>query len=296
MLYFEILFFMEMTSEKEKRRVLEEFRSLQQHIAMQQKSSFLQKVSNIKSFGDFKKKFCRKIDWIRRDTSFVMHEWMVSLFYGKDIEPPFVFQISPQDVEKIRIMLDSSKQLNFSSVPEKSKRAPAQMNKELYERVSVDQTWFEIKRNVVYDNFLKEMEPIFRNFLKSPFTVVSLTVWKTRPDLGVSLDSDGNRRGPNILHRDGYPPGHFKCIVYLTPLNDVCGRVQVEGEIIESEIPGCSVIFDQDRLHRSMPGKSEDRYCFEITVMRTLVEVDMLMYYPGAPSSQHLLQAYHAYI
>ena len=288
---------MEMTSkEKEKRRALEEFRSLKQHFVTLKKTSFLQKVSNIKSFGDFKKKFCRKIDYIIRDASFVFHEWMVSLFYGKDIESPFVFQTSPQDVEKIRSVLDSSKQLKFSGVLEKGKRCPAQMNKELYERVNVDQTWFEVKRNVVYDNFLKEMEPVFRNFLKSPFIIVSLTAWKTRPDMSVAYDSDGNKRGPNILHKDGYPPGHFKCIVYLRPLNDACGRVQVEGEIIESEIPGCSVIFDQERLHRSLPGKSEDRYCFEMTVMRTLVEVDMLKHYPGAPSSQHLLQAYHAYI
>ena len=90
-----------MTSEKEKRRALEEFYSLKQHFAMLQKTSFLQKVRNIKSFGDFKKKFYRKIDYIRRDASFVIHEWIVSLFYGKDIEPPFVFQANPQDVEKI---------------------------------------------------------------------------------------------------------------------------------------------------------------------------------------------------
>ena len=170
------------------------------------------------------------------------------------------------------------------------------MDKELSGRMFADQTWFEVKRNVVYDNFLKEMEPIFRNFLKSPFAIVSLTAWKTKPDMDVSHDSDDNRRGPNILHRDGYPPGHFKCMVYLGPLNDACGRVQVEGEIIESERPGCSVIFDQERLHQSLPGNSEDRYCFEITVMRTIVEVDTLKYYPSAPSSIHLLQAYQAYI
>jgi len=287
---------MEMTSEKEKRRALEEFCSVKQHIAMQQKSSFFQKISNIKSFGDFKKKFCRKIDWIRRDTSFVIHEWVVSLFYGKDIEPPFVFQTNPQDVEKIINILDSSKQLKFLNEPENGRRNTAQVNKELIDRLNAKQTWFEIKRNVVYDNFLKEMEPIFRNFLKSPFTVVSLTVWKTRPDLDLSHDFDGHSRGPNRLHVDGYPPGHLKCIVYLCPLNDACGRVQVEGEIIGSERPGCSVIFDQERLHQCIPGNSKDRFCFEITLMRTLVEVDILKYYPSAPSSIHLLQAYQAYI
>ena len=285
-----------MTSEKDKRRALEEFRSLKQRMAEQQNYSIFQKLRNVTSFGDFKKKFYRKVDYLRRDLSFVVHEWVVSLFYGKDINPPFVFKANPEDVEQIRNMLDSSKQLKFLSAPEKRKRGAAQMDKELSDRMCVNQTWFEVKRNVVYDNFLKEMEPIFRNFLKSPFAVVSLTAWKTKPDMDVLHDSDGNRRGPNILHRDGYPPGHFKCMVYLRPLNDAYGRVQVEGEIIESERPGCSVIFDQERLHQSLPGKSGSRYCFEITVMRTLVEVDMLKYYQGSPSSQHLLQAYHAYI
>ena len=89
----------------------------------------------------------------------------------------------------------SAKQLKYSVVPEKRKRGPAQMHEELYKLFSADQTWFEVKRNVVYDNILKGMEPIFRNFLKSPFAVVSLTAWKTKPSIDVYHDSDGNGRG-----------------------------------------------------------------------------------------------------
>ena len=78
-----------MISEKNKRRALEEFRSLKQCMAKQQNYSIFQKLRNVKSFGDFKKKFYRKVDYLRRDLSFVVHEWIVSLFYGKDINSPY---------------------------------------------------------------------------------------------------------------------------------------------------------------------------------------------------------------
>tara|TARA_B100000315_G_C14459199_1_gene532950 strand:- start:42 stop:899 length:858 start_codon:yes stop_codon:yes gene_type:complete len=285
-----------MATVAEKRNAMEEFRLASEREEVLRKVSVLDKIKNVGSWEDFKKKFSRRFDYIRRNTSFTIHEWIVSLFYGKDIRSPFAFQTSPEDVEKIINMLESSRQIKISRVPEKRKRCTPQMNETLYARMGVDQTWFEIKRNVLYDNFIKKIAPVFRNYLKSPFAVVSLTAWKTKPNMGTSLDSDGNRRGPNELHLDGYPPGHFKCIVYLKPLNDAHGRVQYEGEIVESEKPGCSLMFTAEKWHKNMPGNSEDRYCFEMTVMRTVVEVDMLKYYPGAPDSIHLKQAYHAYI
>ena len=267
---------------------------------MLKKPSFLQKLRNIKSLADFKEKFNRKIYNIRRNASFVVHEWIVSLFYAEDIEPPFIFHTSPEDVDQIINILDSLKQLKFLDLTEKSRRSIPDLqlknNKELYDALNINQTWFEIKKNITYDNFLKKMEPFLRNFLKSPFVIVSLTAWKTKPNVEVLYDSDGNLRGVNNLHTDGYPPGHFKCMVYLKPLNEACGMVQIEEKIIQSERPGCTVIFDQNKPHRCIPGKTEDRYCLEITVMRTLVEIDTLKYYPSAPASVHLLQPYQAYI
>ena len=66
--------------------------------------------------------------------------------------------------------------------------------------------------------------------------------------------------------------------------------------IFENEKAGSAVFFNPNTLHQSIPGSSEYRYVFEITVMRTVVEVDMLKHYPGTPDSIHLLQAYQAYI
>ena len=285
-----------MISEEQKRNAVGEFRLARERGDATRKVSLLNKIKNVRSWEDFKKKFSRKIDYIRRNTSFAINEWVVSVLYGKDIRSPFAFQTSPEDVEQIMNMLESSKQIKMSKVSEKRKRCTPQMSETLYARMGANQTWFEIKRNVLYDNFIKKIAPVFRNYLKSPFTVVSLTAWKTPPNMDVSHDPDDNRRGPNVLHVDGYPPGHFKCIVYLKPLNDAYGRVQYEGEIVESEKPGCSLMFDTERFHQSMPGNSEDRYCFEMTVMRTVVEVDILKYYPGAPASVHLNQAYQAYL
>jgi hypothetical protein len=267
---------------------------------MLKKFTFLHKLRNIKSLADFKDKFNRKIYFFRRNLSFVAHEWIVSLFYGEDIEPPFIFHISPEDVGQIINILDSSKQLKFLDQTEKTRRGVPDWllkdNEERYDAVNLNQTWFEIKKNITYDNLLKKMEPFLRNFLKSPFVIVSVSAWKTKPNEQVLYDSNGNVCGPNKLHTDSYAPGHLKCMVYLKPLNEAYGMVQIEEKTIQSEKPGCAVIFDQNKPHRCIPGKTEDRYCFEITVMRTLVETDMLKHYPCAPSSIHLLQSYQAYI
>ena len=145
---------------------------------MLKKSSFLQKLRNIKSLADFKEKFNRKIYNIRRNASFVVHEWIVSLFYVEDIEPPFIFHTSPEDVDQIINILDSSKQLKFLDLTEKSRRSIPDLqlknNKELYDALNINQTWFEIKKNITYDNFLKKMEPFLRKSTSS-FTAAGRT-------------------------------------------------------------------------------------------------------------------------
>ena len=59
----------------------------------------------------------------------------------------------------------------------------------------------------------------------------------------VAFDLNHDARGPNRLHKDGYPAGHFKCMIYIKPLNESHGKLQIEGEIFESEEPGFSLIF-----------------------------------------------------
>jgi hypothetical protein len=290
-----------MISEEQKKSAVGQFHSAIQLDGELQKVSLLKKIKKIQSLGDLREKIYRKIDSIKRHTSFAVNERIVSFFYGKHIETFFVFQTSPEDAEQINNLLSSSKELRIESLNQsdpqaKGKRGTRQVSIELYDRMNANQTWFEIKRNVIYDDFLHKIKPIIRNYLKSPFAVVNLNAWKTKPKMGIANDPNGNLRGPNRLHKDGMPAGHFKCLIYLRPLDDSHGKVQVEEEILESEKPGFSLLFNTEAYHQSIPGNAEDRYVLELTLMRTVVEVDMLKYYPGVPDSIHLLQAYQVYI
>ena len=41
-----------------------------------------------------------------------------------------------------------------------------QSEKELHDLMNKQQTWFEIKRNPVFDNFFTKIKPIIRSYLK----------------------------------------------------------------------------------------------------------------------------------
>ena len=90
----------------------------------------------------------------------MVHEWIVSLFYAEDIEPPFIFHTSPEDVDQIINMLDSLKQLKLLDLTEKSRRSmpdwELKNNKELYEKMNINQTWFEIKKMLLMTTFSKK--------------------------------------------------------------------------------------------------------------------------------------------
>ena len=161
-----------MISEEQKQNALKEFHSAVEFEDKLKKATLLNKIKNIQSFGDFRKKISRKIESIKRYKSFVINEWIVSLFYGKDIDTYFVFQTSPEDVKQLRVLLSSSKKLKMQSLKQsgfqaKGKRGTQQVDKKLYDLMNVNQTWFEIKRNVIYDNFIFKIKPILRDYLKS---------------------------------------------------------------------------------------------------------------------------------
>ena len=125
-------------------------------------------------------------------------------------------------------------------------------NPKKFDEANISQTWFEIKRNIIFDVLIKKIEPKLREYLKSPFSVVNINAWKTKSEMKVMYDSDGNPRGPNRIHNDGYPPGHYKCIIYLKPLNEEFGKLQIEDKIIESEKPGCAIVFNQNLYHQAL--------------------------------------------
>ena len=159
-----------------------------------------------------------------------------------------------------------------------------------------EQTWYEIKKNTFFDNYFKKIKPFIKSYLKSPFIIVHLNAWKTKPNMKKYYDTDGNQRGPNRMHDDGYPPGHYKCMIYLQPLDSSNGKFQFQEKVFESKKAGFCVLFNNNLPHQSITGSSEYRYVLELTLMRTAIEVDILKCYEGTPDDKWLLQAYQAYI
>ena len=85
--------------------------------------SFLSKIKNIKSFADFKQKVSHKVGVCRRNASFVIHDWLVSLIHGEHRNNVFDFNVSHieaefigshLDVDQLLKVLDSSKQQKVS--------------------------------------------------------------------------------------------------------------------------------------------------------------------------------------
>jgi len=239
------------------------------------------------------------------NASFLIHDLLVSLIHGKHRNHVFDFNISHSeagfigsycDVDQLLKVLNSSKQQKISPNHQvKGKRGNPKPDQKLYEGINSTTTYFEIKKTDYYDSLLKKLSPVFKNYLKSPFAIVNLNARMTKPNGHPVYSSDNEQRGPDRLHRDGYPPGHFKCMIYPKPLTKAYGLIKIDGQLFENKKPGSAVLFNPDLLHHSICGTSEMRYAIEITLMRTLVEVDILKHYPSTPDSKYFYQAYQAY-
>lgn len=256
------------------------------------KTSILQKIKNIESFSDLMEKINRKVI---KNSSFVINNKIASLIYRKKILKFHSFYIDDNEVKTLLEHLISSKQLKLTDEQAKGKRGN-ENDQETNDKMNTSQTWFEIKKNNIYDNLICKVESSIQEYIQSPFAVVNLNAWKTKANMKVIYDEHGNSRGPNRFHQDGYPPGHYKCMIYLNPLDDDHGKIQVEDKIFESNKGGFCLCFNNNLYHQSIPGKSSERYVIEITLMRTIAKVDILKNYPGTPDSIHLKQAYQAYI
>ena len=155
------------------------------------------------------------------------------------------------------------------------------------------------KINIFKSNFNSETNKIesdIKNYVKSPFTIVHLNAWKTKPKMKKYFDATGTQRGAYRAHNDGYPPGHIKCMIYLQPLDDFSGKIKVLDKLFESEKAGCAVMFDQNLRHEAIAGNKNYRYVLELTILRTVVKTNMLKHYDGEPGYTWLKQAYYAYL
>jgi len=226
--------------------------------------------------------------------SFALHNRLVLLVYGEMKKPYTTFHIDLDFSRKIQQHLDSLGEVRIFNNPSRQKigNSHSSLNKfaGLYEMMNTHFRYLDVRKHEILDQLLTDISPACREFCGSPFIFVSASAWKTKPNVPV-LD-----RGPTRMHRDGYAPGHFKCIVYVMALNKDRGLFKIETELISSENPGLAVVFrNSDVSHMAIAGEKYERYTLDLTMMRTLKQCDQLRHYPGTCDDRHLALPHYAY-
>jgi hypothetical protein len=116
--------------------------------------------------------------------------------------------------------------------------------------------------------------------LGSPWRVLNLRSWTTPPSTGnVEMYA---------WHTDNFVPEIFKILVYLVPLSEETGSVQVRlgGQEIThvSDAPGAWLLFNNTTIiHRGLPGTKANRTVIEITISRA-ADYDLTPRFPGLNS------------
>ena len=114
-----------------------------------------------------------------------------------------------------------------------------------------------------------EVQKHFWVDIGSPFVIVNSRMWITHPS--------SERFGPNDFHKDGFEPGHMKCMIYLQPLTFESGyfvfKDKTNQDFALINLPeGTAVLFKNSEItHSGIPGTLKPRISIEITIMRSLV-------------------------
>ena len=126
---------------------------------------------------------------------------------------------------------------------------------------------------------------------------MNIRVWNNLPNGQTVVGRNNKLRGSYREHKDGFPPGHVKVMIYLNPLDDEHGYFVTEHEMIKNKEPGLVINFkNSDILHKAVPGTKNNRYVLELTLQRTLFKVDQLKYcYPSTPDTMYLIGPLQAY-
>jgi hypothetical protein len=132
-----------------------------------------------------------------------------------------------------------------------------------------DHRWVELGPQIYWGlrQAAVEMFPILNEAFGYPVKVVNVRCWET--------PSIQEERGPNAWHRDYFPSGLFKTLLYLTPPGPETGTTEVQlanGSTVHAEGPaGTFFCFDSNALlHRGVsprPDKIPKRTIIEFTTM-----------------------------
>ncbi len=241
-------------------------------------------IEKIKKAKSFKELFTKALNllkfkfiYLRKNMHFILHNWLINVIYGKT-GTHTTFKVSQDDVRRIKEKIATAKELKIPDIDgvAESVKQNSELTQKIIDVMNERKKWFELNRDEFIDELIKRLTPHFREYTKSPFAIIQLKAWATQPRIECYYDEKGRPRGAFREHKDGYPPGHCKCIVYLQPLDTEHGQIRLGSTTFESDEAGFSLIFNNNLLHEAITGKLKQRYCLEFTFMRTLKKVDVL--------------------
>tara|TARA_Y100000590_G_C15564114_1_gene955937 strand:- start:50 stop:913 length:864 start_codon:yes stop_codon:yes gene_type:complete len=270
-----------------------------------------------------------------RKYGYYLHEKIVTFFFG-NIDNLISFNIDPEVCEKLNSKIKQMKKIKFSNYnSQKNFKNFEKLDKKVwiynkrdkfvYDQFDNTQEWFDIEDDEYIRNFTKSLFPLIKEYLKSHFSIVNIRVWNNLPNGKVVVGRDNLKRGSYRVHKDGFPPGHIKLMIYLNPLDEDHGYFVVEENkslptdfpkvnipiddvkalikeknfnIIKNKNPGLGIAFkNSDLWHKAVPGISKNRRVIELTILRTMKKVDELKYfYPSTPDTMYLIGPLQAYI
>ena len=208
-----------------------------------------------------------------------IHNDIVKEIYGDANEKPIKLTIPAELNAKILNYL----QHNEEAIEGNELRKKLQESKTRYMWTSGIKDKEEIEKNISNTPFRWEMHPFseavqeivafiknkLSGYYKSPVSVMNITAKLVTP--GASL------YGMCKPHRDGFPEGCTKVLIYPQGLDKEKGLLEIEGATVEGP-PGLLVAFNSSKyIHRAIPGLSENRLAIEISLMRSITPLRQLM-------------------
>ena len=210
---------------------------------------------------------------------FAHHESIVNSLYGSPSDPSFAFRISEELNTKI---IDYLNKEGVKRTSPKSQLSEYQKTSSylVLSGMSLSRlnALLENTHNHLSlspsNNIVKDIQNYTRKkiakYLKSPFAFVNARSWVTKPN--------SEPIEPNKLHRDGFPEGHLKVMIYPNGLNGNNGGFFMKDNGLLLNLPkGSAICFkNSDVKHCGIPGTQSDRLCIELTIQRTLVSCDQI--------------------
>lgn len=216
---------------------------------------------------------------------FLLHEFIIRLFYGKVKKQPFVFYLPEKLNVKLIDLLSKTNFINFDlNLTEKNL---VNFDDEVLGKINTNLIFYDLQKSDISTELVDFITKSIKDIVKSPFVVINLRGWISKPK--------SEKFGPNSLHLDGFAPGHIKVMIYPNMLNKENGMLEVEGKLYTDSEPGCCVLFhNSDLLHRGIPGELNNRISLELTIFRTLKKNEKINFY-GKPSDRHYVNVYKYY-